>query len=85
MTMPGTVEELAPGEEHHLKVVCERLESLDSALAWVVQRADTRFRGASMVEIHVHQMLLLSDDGVEGTPIWGAMISGIIAEGKVGK
>lgn len=65
--------------ERHLSLSRSEIDSVDTALAWVVQQLDRHFKGHTMVKISVEQTMVLdaADPDSQWRYQWSAGISGM--------
>jgi hypothetical protein len=66
--------------ERNVMISHSEIESLDSALAWVVQQVDGEFKGASMLNISIEQLLRSEVGDQEWHPVWTAAVRGLVSE-----
>jgi hypothetical protein len=65
--------------ERHIAVSRSELTDLTEALAWAVQQHDLEFTAATMVKIHVEQIMSSTTPG-QWEYSWTAAVSGLIEE-----
>jgi hypothetical protein len=65
--------------DRHIQIANSEIDSLDSALAWVVQQVDREFANAEMVKISIEQIARLDALGeTDWRNVWTAAVSGLV-------
>lgn len=66
--------------ERNVMVSHSEIDSLDTALTWVVQQVDREFSCATMVKISIEQFTRMDEGESEWRPVWTAAVSGLTEE-----